>query len=56
MIRLLVGLLIMFGVAGGIDTMPADPSWSFIFYMVSTFLVGIVLAITGASKVAKQYE
>jgi hypothetical protein len=51
MIRLMIGFLMVFGVAGGIDTMPVDPSFSYIGWMISLTALGVGLMISGLSKI-----
>jgi hypothetical protein len=50
MIRFLIGFLMVFGVAGGIDTMPVDPSFSYIGWMISLTVLGLGLMASGVSK------
>ena len=50
MIRFLIGFLMVFGVAGGIDNMPADPSFSYIGWMIALTVAGLGLMASAVSK------
>lgn len=55
MIRMMIGLLMLFGVAGSFDTMPPDVSYSYYFWLGVTAGVGAWLMWAGVEKVAKNY-
>jgi hypothetical protein len=50
MIRFMIGFLMVFGVAGGAETMPVDPSFSYIGWMISLTVLGLGLMASGVSK------
>jgi len=53
MIRIILGILIVYGVAGGIDNMPLDPSLSYILAQITVLCVGFSLALWGIKDVKK---
>lgn len=55
MIRLLLGFLMIFGVAGSFDTMPEDASYSYDFWLGVTTVIGFWLMWAGVEKIRKQY-
>jgi hypothetical protein len=51
MIRFLIGFLMVFGLAGGLDDMPPDPSFSYIGWMIVLAAAGFSLMLSGLSKI-----
>jgi hypothetical protein len=47
----MIGFLMVFGVAGGIDTMPVDPTFSYIGWMLGLLFTGLFLIVSGLSKI-----
>lgn len=50
MIRFILGVILILGVAGGIDNMPPDPSFSYVFWQIFLIAVGFCLAGSGVSR------
>ena len=50
MIRFVLGLLLILGIVGGIDNMPPDPSFSYLFWQGFFVAVGFGLAASGVSR------
>lgn len=50
MIRLLIGFLMVFGVAGGVEDMPPEPTFSYVGWMIVIFFAGVSLMLSGLSK------
>lgn len=50
MIRLLIGFLMVFAIGGSIDSIPPDPSFSYIGWMIVIFFAGVFLMLSGLSK------
>lgn len=53
MIRILLGVLILFGVGGGVDNMPPNPSWSYIWAVITLVAVGLGLTLSGIKDIQK---
>jgi hypothetical protein len=53
MIRIILGVLILFGVGGGVDNMPPNPSLSYIFAVMTLVAVGFGLALWGVKDIQK---
>lgn len=53
MIRILLGVLILFGVGGGVDNMPPNPTWSYIWAVITLVAVGLGLALWGVKDIQK---
>lgn len=53
MIRILLGILILFGVGGGVDNMPPSPSLSYIAAMITLVVVGLSLMLWGVKDIQK---
>jgi hypothetical protein len=50
MIRLLIGFLLVFGVVGGVEHMPPEPTFSYVGWLVVLFFAGLSLMLSGLSK------
>lgn len=53
MIRIILGILILYGVAGGVDNMPPNPSWSHICAVITLTVVGLGLAFSGVRSIQR---
>lgn len=53
MIRILIGFLLVYGVAGGVDNMPPNPSWSYIFAAITVVAAGVGLMLWGVKDIQK---
>jgi hypothetical protein len=53
MIRIILGVLILYGVAGGVDNMPPNPSWSYIWAVITVTAVGLGLAFSGVRSIQR---
>ena len=51
MIRLMIGFLMVFGVVGGVDSMPVAPTFSYIGWMLGLLFTGLFLIVSGLSKI-----
>jgi hypothetical protein len=51
MIRFILGILLVFGVVGGMDIMPTDPTYSYLFWQGFLLAVGFVLAVSGVNRI-----
>jgi hypothetical protein len=50
MIRFILGILLVFGVVGGMDNMPTDPTYSYLFWQGVFVTLGFGLAISGVNS------
>lgn len=50
MIRFFIGLLMVFGIVGGLDNMPLDPSYSYLFWQGFFLAAGFGLMLSSVSK------
>jgi cell division protein FtsW (lipid II flippase) len=50
MIRFILGLVIVLAIGGGIDNMPPDPSFSYLFWQGFFLALGFGLAASGVSR------
>lgn len=53
MIRIFLGFLLVYGVAGGVDNMPPNPSWSYIAAMITVVTAGVGLMLWGVKDIQK---
>lgn len=53
MIRIILGILILYGVAGGVDNMPPNPSWSYIAATITLVVVGLGLTFSGVRSIQR---
>lgn len=53
MFRIIFGVLILFGVGGGVDNMPPNPSLSYICAVITLVAVGFGLALWGVKDIQK---
>lgn len=53
MIRIILGVLVLFGVSGGVDNMPPNPSLSYILAVITLIAVGFGLALWGVKDIQK---
>ncbi len=53
MIRIIFGILILFGVAGALDDMPPNPSWSYIAATITLVVAGFGLAFSGVRSIQR---
>lgn len=53
MVPFMAGLLLVMGVAGGIEHLPPDPSASTIGFLFSGFVLGIMLMVAGINLMRK---
>jgi hypothetical protein len=47
----MIGFLMVFGVVGGVDTMPVAPTFSYIGWMLGILVTGLFLIVSGLSKI-----
>ena len=50
MIRFLIGFLVVFGVVGGVDHMPPEPTYSDITWLIVLLFAGFSMMLSGLSK------
>lgn len=51
MIRFFIGFMIVWGVAGGMDSMPDDASYSYMFWMFAAICAGFGIMVSGVNQV-----
>lgn len=51
MIRFFIGFFLVYGVVGGLDTLPPDVSYSYMFWMLVAASLGLSMMISGVNKV-----
>lgn len=51
MIRFLIGFLMVFGVVGGVEQMPPEPTFSYVGWLSVLFFAGLSLMLSGLSKI-----
>jgi hypothetical protein len=51
MVPFFVGFMLLFGVAGGIENLPADPSASTIGLLFAMTILGVMLMVAGVKRI-----
>lgn len=53
MVRIFLGIFILFGISGGMDNMPPNPSVSYVLTVFTVFVIGLGLTLWGVKDIQK---